>query len=298
MRFSLTLGVLWLCSTAPLHGRNSQLKQSTFLLASAQHAAMPHIIAGMQQRLEHRSIAVLIESDRYPRCRSDAGVTGADTALFSRGEWDGSLIVKGLDTAFLDLPGAACYLILRQRDGYPYAIRYGRPWSEVYTSPELRVCKVGVPSDSDGDKSGQGKMRPGPGCSNWIEVPTSPVTGPAKQYVNPHALDSAILARFHIDHCLLPKGPFLQEHVISLAKWTMGHSAASKRRQRRRPGKRERQAATEPSATENAVAPPEADVEWTDDADVTGDVVGSNTGDVVNECTLLPRVALAWQVFR
>ena len=63
----------------------------------------------------------------------------------------------------------------------------------------------------------------------------------------------------------------------------MGHSAASKRRQRRRPGKRERQAATEPSATENAVAPPEADVERTDDADVTGDVVGSNTGDVVNE---------------
>ncbi|CAE7538097.1 unnamed protein product [Symbiodinium necroappetens] len=280
---------------------------------------MPHIIAVMQQRLEHRSIAVLIESDRYPRCRSDAGVTGADTALFSRGEWDGSLIVKGLDTAFLDLPSAACYLILRQRDGYPYAICYGRPWIEVYTSPELRVCKVGVPSDSDGDKSGQGKMRPGPGCSNWIEVPTSPVTGPAKQYVNPHALDSAILARschinqmliqagslalvkcchlwpfgivsafmsvlrFHIDHCLLPKDPFLQEHVISLAKWTMGHSAASKRRQRRRPGKRERQAATEPSATENAVAPPEADVEGTDDADVTGDVVGSNTGDVVNE---------------
>ena len=52
--------------------------------------------------------------------------------------------------------------------------------------------------------------------------------------------------RYLSDHCLLPKDPFSPERASSEVVRAMGHSTASKRRQRARLGRRERQAETAP----------------------------------------------------
>ncbi|CAE7631166.1 unnamed protein product [Symbiodinium sp. CCMP2592] len=379
------------------------------LLPVKQHMQAPFLIAAMQQRAFAATLAgeskqnrpSVVTSVSCPRSHQHAGDTGADPTLslpLSHAFCDGSKTAQaamdqGLGSAgVLALASAAYSLIPYSRGGDPHASCVGRLWTEVFTSPMPCVCKVGCQYDDVVIRCGKRKMSVAPGCATWIEVFTSPVTGPLLQCVwldacasqlrsgfeglsSPWPPQGRVLCRaparsaaslcyawlrgptspwqpelrairasaelqpliatqassrccgergqtevsarcgemtspaldwpgqkncqFHVllfhagtlarvkgchkrylpDHCLLPRDPFYHEWASCVVVRAMGHSAASKRRQRARLGKRERQAETTPDDAghdgPNATPAPEVVIHGEDSSAATSSFIAT-----------------------
>ena len=93
------------------------------------------------------------------------------------------------------------------------------------------------------------------GCHQWLPPQSHPsrsdsvcAAGLVRLSCRPFGVVGVLQSdlRYLSDHCLLPKDPFSPERASSEVVRAMGHSTASKRRQRARLGRRERQAETAP----------------------------------------------------